>query len=525
MKERFVLLISLPLATLAPVSCGDSDSSSSALDNGGSLPPDFDLTGTCSGTSASSVLGVTTAFGVEVVQQESALTGEIDIPTIGMSKRPMKGSLHASSIRFGDVDGEIEFQGRVKGGAGSTTLQLEGTYAYPSYGDRGTWEATCSPERDAGASGSGGAGGGMGGGGSGGMECVCEPGTQVQCVCADGSPGMATCAPDCEGFLPCGACMGSGGTGGGTAGAGGSGGSGGGGSGGVDAGPPPVCQVTGAFPAVEGLDVAVVDDLAFVADGSEGLLVVDVSNPITPVAKASLKLVGSAVGIGVEGNHAYVVDNAMGLQVVDVTDPAAPVLRGSVDVNTDGIETRVSVASGVVFATGMSISVVDATDPSSPVLLGTCDNQLTWPSAIDVRDGFGYTVDANGFHVLNLSNPAACLSISSLGQMSWPQDLAMMDSHAVVADISNVDFVDVTDPFAPKLVRSISLYSSAIAAQGGYVYVAEGTALTVMDASDPLDPQVVGSCDIGTSPERIVVRGDFAFVVGAGKLVMVRLFP
>ncbi len=65
--------------------------------------------------------------------------------------------------------------------------------------------------------------------------------------------------------------------------------------------------------------VAVSGAVAYVADFSSGLQLIDVSDPGSPVILGSVDTPGSAVSVAVSGAVAYVADSASGLQVIDVS--------------------------------------------------------------------------------------------------------------------------------------------------------------------------------------------------------------
>ena len=71
--------------------------------------------------------------------------------------------------------------------------------------------------------------------------------------------------------------------------------------------------------------------MAFVADGSGGLQVVDISDPASPGIVGSVNPAGSQMDVAVQGDFAYLASDDWGLQVVDVSNPALPVERGYVD--------------------------------------------------------------------------------------------------------------------------------------------------------------------------------------------------
>lgn len=96
-----------------------------------------DVTGEWNGTWVSlvfSALNVKGTFKATVVQNNTVLTGSINVPEIGMSNAQLKGTVDSTNITFGDIDGKIVFTGKVSGNSAAS-----GSYTYASLGDNGTW--------------------------------------------------------------------------------------------------------------------------------------------------------------------------------------------------------------------------------------------------------------------------------------------------------------------------------------------------------------------------------------------------
>ena len=81
--------------------------------------------------------------------------------------------------------------------------------------------------------------------------------------------------------------------------------------------------------------ITVSGNYAYVADGRNGLVIVDVSNPKAPVFAGCYDTEGDAHGVFVSGNYAYVADGRNGLVIVDVSNKEAPVLVEYYDTEGD----------------------------------------------------------------------------------------------------------------------------------------------------------------------------------------------
>ena len=108
--------------------------------------------------------------------------------------------------------------------------------------------------------------------------------------------------------------------------------------------------------------VEIYGSYAFVAAGSSGLIVVDVSAPGSPAIVASLPTANALdLSIDAAGHYAYVANGASGLISIDISNPLAPVLAGTATWASANA-TAVSVVSGYAFvldsSTGNSVHAV-----------------------------------------------------------------------------------------------------------------------------------------------------------------------
>jgi hypothetical protein len=99
--------------------------------------------------------------------------------------------------------------------------------------------------------------------------------------------------------------------------------------------------------------------LAYVATGSHGLAIVDVSRFNNPVLLGQLDLPGTSTDVDVDPALGLVVvaTGTGGVQIIDVSDPMTPVID---HVTTNVLGTRVEVVDGVAYvAVGGSLTSID----------------------------------------------------------------------------------------------------------------------------------------------------------------------
>jgi peroxiredoxin len=109
---------------------------------------------------------------------------------------------------------------------------------------------------------------------------------------------------------------------------------------------------------------------AFVTDGLDGLVVVDVSDPRAPSVRSRVATGGQARGLAVDGDIAHVAAGSSGLVLVDVSDLDKPVVAGRGG-EVPGTAMRVDVADGYAYlAAWTDARVYDVSDPAAPAFVG-----------------------------------------------------------------------------------------------------------------------------------------------------------
>jgi hypothetical protein len=89
--------------------------------------------------------------------------------------------------------------------------------------------------------------------------------------------------------------------------------------------------------------IEVKDNYAIVANGNRGLKTLDITDPTTPTLAGGIAAGWtSAVDLDVEGDYVYVGDKEMGVKVYYIKNPATPLAAGTVDSGAwaEGIVTR-----------------------------------------------------------------------------------------------------------------------------------------------------------------------------------------
>ena len=200
-------------------------------------------------------------------------------------------------------------------------------------------------------------------------------------------------------------------------------------------------------------DVKVVGNTAFVADGSSGLQIIDVTDPLSPVIIGAVDTPGVAQDVVVKGSLAYVADGAAGLQIIDLT---AQTILGAVNTpgTASGVDVDTSIA--VVADRGTGIQVVDISDPTKPLIVGSVDTGDAFDVVLNKDDDFAFVAEGsfNSFTSVDISDPTnpviRATTNRALGGLL--RDVALSGGFAFGADIffvNGVPIIEVSDPANP----------------------------------------------------------------------------
>ena len=221
-----------------------------------------------------------------------------------------------------------------------------------------------------------------------------------------------------------------------------------------------------------GLDIAVAENRAYIAGGTSGFRVVDLSNPMSPALLGCLETPGVAVSVALDGDIAYVADGDSGLQVIDVSIPEFPVLIARLNFLENLQHITVS-GSYAYLSQNEELVVVDVSDPQNPLEVGALP--VTYANEMVVIGNVGYLASFLGLSVLDLTLPSSPQVMSHIDLPGQPRRVAVEGDLVYVLG-GGTQIIEVSDPYSPRFLGSITTKGSGggMATGNGYVYV--GTA-------------------------------------------------
>lgn len=271
-------------------------------------------------------------------------------------------------------------------------------------------------------------------------------------------------------------------------------------------------------------DVDVAGAIAYVARGTNGLDILNVSNGAAPLHIGGFDPEGVMTDLDYESGYVYAAGGAGGVHVIDVSNPFLPSVVLSDRTWSD--VTDVQVLSGCAAVSrpgGISIlaGLTEARYFGSIAVTGL-------PEGFSAADGLACgAYGATGFRVFDVSNPSAPVLRASRPSGGQAHDVDLSGNYAYLANgSSGLTVVDLSSPTAPVVVTSLALPGEAhgIEIDGARAYVTEwGEGLQVIDISTPNLPVVVGSATLPIQfPQGLSLQGDRLYVAdfSAGVIIL-----
>ncbi len=185
----------------------------------------------------------------------------------------------------------------------------------------------------------------------------------------------------------------------------------------IDISTPSAPVILGSDPTSSGLAIAIGGDYAYTADASNGLRIMDISDPTAPSQVGYYNTPGTAYNVVVAGDLAYVADGDLGIQILDVSDPTLPSLVATYSHTRDPVFYRdIAIDGNFAYLADFAINgfgaggviVLDITNPTLPVLLH--DPLYGLVACLELSGNYVFPMTpgvADFIQPVEISNPAA----------------------------------------------------------------------------------------------------------------------
>lgn len=237
-------------------------------------------------------------------------------------------------------------------------------------------------------------------------------------------------------------------------------------------------------------DVSVWENTAYVANETDGLQIVDVSDPSNPTILATYDDALQVLGVLVRNDTAYVANGYYGLLILDVSNPAMPMYVGQC--SPSGRLEKVAVQGDYAYVAAMSngMYIIDISDPTNPTVTGQYDGSPGYPVEtydVEVRSNYAYLGDWYGLIIVDVTDPAAPSFVAKPSN-AQSAGIALSGNWAYVCSpTGGLKVIDISDPYAPIVDSFYTAWGNArdIVIDGNTGYMGGSDGVSVLDLSDP----------------------------------------
>jgi hypothetical protein len=224
--------------------------------------------------------------------------------------------------------------------------------------------------------------------------------------------------------------------------------------------------------------------------------------------------------IALEDNLGYIADGYSGLRIVNLTQPDAPWLTGASysDYTDYSWISEITVFGNFAYSPGpIKFHVYDVTNPTTPVEL---ESALTVGMHLEVAgDVLVYSVGDgtnNTLRVLDLTDPSSPTEIRRLTLPAGViNEVETFGSLVYLSTPNELLYVDLADPYQNDMTSiyqaTANLLDFAVAYPCIYM-VDENGVFSVLDVANPGSGSVIGSLD-GIGANRIAFSGNYVYLV------------
>ncbi|QEE15862.1 LVIVD repeat-containing protein [Promethearchaeum syntrophicum] len=237
---------------------------------------------------------------------------------------------------------------------------------------------------------------------------------------------------------------------------------------------------------------------------------------------------GIATDIFIKNDIAFLVDGSDGLEILDISDPLNIQELGQIDNDAGSLYARkVFVSEDVAYLAvkDNGLKLVDISDPRNPTKIGFYWNNCSILDVIISEDVAYIAAGENGVEILNISNPSNIVQISNYTDnynITWGLDFNEQENLLYVADRSDgLEILDVSNLNSPVELGQLKLERAIeIEVIGNYAFITlYDNGLSIIDVSDPSDPLEISNFEYGVIKD-VAVNGTSCYLVTDRGLVM-----
>jgi len=265
-------------------------------------------------------------------------------------------------------------------------------------------------------------------------------------------------------------------------------------------------------------------NIVYVADGKEGLLILNASNPSGFEMIGSLQLItdGNAFFLAKKGDYLFLAAENDGFMVVDVSTPSNPLLVFSYD--TPDLALYITIEGDTMYVGDWYYFLIfDISNPTNPILIKEIAETILFTRSVFAQpvilNQMAYVAGSfGGINLVFISDPdyAELYSTINTGYNTWV--IAKYGNYLLAGGQNSGLHIYHVEDILPSFVTSLafpgqndqSIYQIII--QDHYAYIANGKyGIQVVDIKDPSSPYIAAHLDTPGDCRGLFVDGEVLF--------------
>lgn len=271
----------------------------------------------------------------------------------------------------------------------------------------------------------------------------------------------------------------------------------------IDISDPYIPVIIGALGGLENLTgIYISGNYAYVVSdsGNNSIYIIDISDPTTPseISNLDVGTFTDLTNIIVSGKYAYITAENLttgGLIIVDISNPVSPFIKGSLSTITNAYGIDIVGKYVYIACSDSQLNIVDVSDPSTPVVSANITDitNIHGARGISVRGKYAFVTgyNSNTFSVYDISDPNGVpVFVTSKANVDGGLDLEVVGKYAYISGSNKITRIDISLPLpsGPDALEEAGFIYTSISQRiyidGGYAYAvsADNTiAFTVID--------------------------------------------
>ena len=277
--------------------------------------------------------------------------------------------------------------------------------------------------------------------------------------------------------------------------------------------------------------VFVEGDYAFVADGEDGMEIIDVSNVSHPVNVSQYFEQGTIIDLEINQDFAYLLNDGIKLEIINITDPAQPQKIGQFNSSVKIHDFCVLNDFTYLTTAEYGLTILNVSDPTQPTNISHWESERNYESLYSVQfhENRLYIGAGHRLLTLKIKDPILPVEVAIYSDDMFDARYATISDHyAYVSNYINCNPCEeglrIIDIRFPKVSYTISSYSTEIPPRDitihkDFAFLATG-GIEILDISSKRKLSLIGSISPNNSDcNDIVVKDNFIYYAnGAGGL-------